>query len=140
MMLKLKLQYFSHLMRRVDSLEKTLMLGGLGAGGEGDDRERDGWMASLTQRTWVWVNSGVGDGQRGLVWCNSWGYQRVGHDWLNWTECISVKFLIKMSVLWLCKIIFFLIGNAFNYLRYCNIISDWTELNWTLSATYSQKF
>ena len=38
MMLKLKLQYFGHLMRRVDSLEKTLMLEGLGAGGEGDDR------------------------------------------------------------------------------------------------------
>ena len=38
MMLKLKLQYFGHLMRRVDSLEKTLMLGGLGAGGKGDDR------------------------------------------------------------------------------------------------------
>ena len=38
MMLKLKLQYFGHLMRRVDSLEKTLMLGDLGAGGEGDDR------------------------------------------------------------------------------------------------------
>ena len=38
MMLKLKLQYFGHLMRRVDSLEKTLMLGGLGSGGEGDDR------------------------------------------------------------------------------------------------------
>ena len=38
MMLKLKLQYFVHLMRRVDSLEKTLMLGGIGARGEGDDR------------------------------------------------------------------------------------------------------
>ena len=38
MMLKLKLQYFDHLMRRVDSLEKTVMLEGLGAGGEGDDR------------------------------------------------------------------------------------------------------
>ena len=38
MMLKLKLQYSGHIMRRVDSLEKTLMLGGLGAGGEGDDR------------------------------------------------------------------------------------------------------
>ena len=37
--LKLKLQYFGHLMQRVDSLEKTLMLGGMGAGGEGDDRE-----------------------------------------------------------------------------------------------------
>ena len=38
LMLKLKLQYFSHLMQRVDSLEKTLILGGVGAGGEGDDR------------------------------------------------------------------------------------------------------
>ena len=38
MMLKLKLQYFGHLTQRVDSLEKTLMLGGIGAGGEGDDR------------------------------------------------------------------------------------------------------
>ena len=38
MMLKLKLQYFGHLMRRVDSLGRTLMLGGMGAGGKGDDR------------------------------------------------------------------------------------------------------
>ena len=38
LMLKLKLQYFGHLMRRGDSFEKTLMLGGIGAGGEGDDR------------------------------------------------------------------------------------------------------
>ena len=38
LMLKLKLQYFGHLMQRADSLEKTLMLGGIGGGGEGDDR------------------------------------------------------------------------------------------------------
>ena len=38
LILKLKFQYFGHLMQRVDSLEKTLMLGGIGAGGEGDDR------------------------------------------------------------------------------------------------------
>ena len=38
LMLKLKLQYFGHLSGRVDSLEKTLMLGGIGGGGEGDDR------------------------------------------------------------------------------------------------------
>ena len=58
MMLKLKLQYFGHLMRRADSLEKTLMLGGIGTGGEGDDRGWDGWMASLTRWTWVRMNSG----------------------------------------------------------------------------------
>ena len=58
LMLKLKLQYFSHLMRRVDSFEKTLMLWKIEGGGEGDDRGWDGWMASPTRWTWVWVNSG----------------------------------------------------------------------------------
>ena len=51
MMLKLKLQYFGHVMRRVDSLEKTLMLGGMEAGRKEDDRGWDGWMASLTRWT-----------------------------------------------------------------------------------------
>ena len=88
-MLKLKLQYFGHLMRRVDSLEKTLMLGGIGAGGEGDDRGWDGWMASQTRWTWVWVNSGRWwwTGRPGVL--RFIGSQRVGHKWateLNWTE------------------------------------------------------
>ena len=55
--LKLKLQYFDHLMRRVDSLEKTLMPGKIEEKG-GDDRGWDGWMASLTQWVWIWANSG----------------------------------------------------------------------------------
>ena len=46
--LKLKLQYFGHLMGRTDSFEKTLMLG-LKVGGEGDGKRQDGWMASWTQ-------------------------------------------------------------------------------------------
>ena len=49
LMLKLKLQYFGHLMRRTDSLEKTLMLGKIEGGGEGDDRGQGGWVASPTQ-------------------------------------------------------------------------------------------
>ena len=53
----LKLQYIGHLMRRTDSLEKTLMLEKT-AGEEGDDRGWDGWMASLTQWTWIWASSG----------------------------------------------------------------------------------
>ena len=57
LMLKLKLQYFGHLMWRTDSFEKTLILERLKVG-EGDDRGWDGWMASLTRWTWVWVNSG----------------------------------------------------------------------------------
>ena len=58
LMLKLKLQYFGHLMWRADSFEETLVLGRLRAEGEGDDRGWDGWMASPTQWTWVWVDSG----------------------------------------------------------------------------------
>ena len=57
LMLNLKLQYFGQLKQRADSLEKTLMLERLKAGGEGDDRVWDGWMASLTQWTWVWASS-----------------------------------------------------------------------------------
>ena len=58
LMLKLKLQYFGYLIWRADSHEKTLMLGKMKAEGKGDDRGWDGWMASLTQWTWAWVNSG----------------------------------------------------------------------------------
>ena len=62
---------------------------GLGAGGKGDGRGWDGWMASLTQWTWVWVNSGSWwwTGKCGLL--QFMGSQRVRHDWvteLNWTE------------------------------------------------------
>ena len=98
MMLTLKLQYFGHLMRRVDSLEKILMLGGMGAGGEGDDRGWDRWMASLTRWTWVWVNSGSWwwTGRPGVLWFM--GSQWVGHDWateLNWghmtKSCLSIR-------------------------------------------------
>ena len=51
-------QYFGHLMQRTDSFEKTLMRERLRAREEGDDRGCDGWMASPTQWTWVWVDSG----------------------------------------------------------------------------------
>ena len=57
MMLKLKLQYFGHLMRRVDSLDRPWCWERLRAREEGDDRGWDGWMASGTQWTWVWVDS-----------------------------------------------------------------------------------
>ena len=50
-MLKLKLLYFGHLIRKAGSLEKTFMLGKIKAGGEGDGRGLDGWIASLTQWT-----------------------------------------------------------------------------------------
>ena len=87
LMLKLKLQYFGHLMGKANSFEKTLMLGKIRAGGEGDDRVWDGEMASLIQQTWVWVNfrSWWWTGRNGML--QSMGLQTVGHDWateLNW--------------------------------------------------------
>ena len=90
LMLKLKLQYFGHVMWSVDSLGKNLWCWeGLGAGGEGDDRGWDGWMASWTWWTWVWVNSGRWwwTGRPGVL--RFMGSQRVGHNWateLNWTD------------------------------------------------------
>ena len=79
---------FCHLMRRADSLEKTLMLQRLRVGGEGDNRGWDSWMALPTQQTWVWVNSG-GCCTGRPVMLQSIGLQRVGHNWateLNWTD------------------------------------------------------
>ena len=88
MTLKLKLQYFGHLMWRTH-WKRPWRWERLKAGGEGDDRGWDGWMASSTQRTWVWASSGRWwrTGKSGVL--QSMGSQRIGHDWvteLNWTE------------------------------------------------------
>ena len=89
LMLRLKLQYFGHLMQRVDSVEKTLMLGrDWGQEEKGTtENEMAGWHHGLDGRESEWT-PGDGDGQGGLV-CWFTGSQRVGHDWateLNWTE------------------------------------------------------
>ena len=70
----------------------------LRAGGEGDDRGWDGWMASLTQWTWVWVDSGSWwwTGRPAVLWFM--GLQRVGHDWgteLNWTIVKIIRYWWK---------------------------------------------
>ena len=79
LMLKLKLQYFSHLMQRADSLEKTLMLGKIG-GRRRKGRQRIRWLDGITDSMDMGLGGlGVGDGQGGLVCCGSQG-RRVGHD------------------------------------------------------------
>ena len=94
LMLKLKLQYFSHLLQRTDSFEKTLMMEGRRRKGR---QGIDGWMASLTGWTWVWVSS------RSWWWTGkpavlqSRGLQRAEHSWgtelteLNW-YIVHLKF------------------------------------------------
>ena len=87
LMRKLKLQYFGHLLWRTDSFVKTLMLGKLEGRRKRDDRGWDGWMASLTQWTWVWVKYGSWwwTGRAGVL--QSMASQRVRHDWtteMNW--------------------------------------------------------
>ena len=88
LMLKLKLQYFGHLMRRVDSLEKTLMLGGIG-GRRRRGRQRMRWLYGhyrLDGLEFEWT-PGVGDGQGRLVCCDSWGRKESDTtEWLNWTD------------------------------------------------------
>ena len=85
LMLKLKLQYFGHLMQRTDSLEKTLMLEKI-EGGRRRWQQKMRWLNGITGFEYT---LGVGDRQRGLACCmQSMGSQRVGHDWatvLNWT-------------------------------------------------------
>ena len=111
-MLKLKLQYFGHLMQRTDSLEKTLMLGKI----EGR-RRRDVWLGSITTTTTItedemvgwyhWLDrsefeqaSGVGDGQGSLECCSLRCHKGLDTtEWLNWTEfCLSKeKLLVTVS-------------------------------------------
>ena len=87
LMLKLKFQYFRHLMGRTDSMGKTLMLRKTeGWKRRGQQRMRC-WMASLTQWIWVWAPPGVGDGQGSLACCSPWGCKESDMtEWLNWTD------------------------------------------------------
>ena len=106
LMLKLKLQYFGHLMRRADSLEKTLMLGKI-EGGRRRERQRMRWLEGITDSMeWVWVNSRSWwwTGRPGVL--QSVGSQRIGHDltelyictW-KWSQERSSDNILKFLVL-----------------------------------------
>ena len=83
LMLRLKLQYFDHLIQRTDSYEKTLMLGKIEGRRRRGDRGWDGWMALLTWWTWVWASSGSWwwTGKSGML--QSMESQGVRRDWVT---------------------------------------------------------
>ena len=115
--LKLKLQYFGHLIWRTDSFVKTLILGKTEGGKRRDDRGWDGSMASPTQWTWVWVNSRSWwwTGKPGVLQCM--GLKGVRHDWateLNWTE------------MWLGRLL-------------SNIVMNEHTYTWTIKKTKCQR-
>ena len=94
----------AHLMRRVDSLEKTLILGRIGGKRRRVWQGWDGWMTSLTRWTWVWVNSRSWwwTGRPGVLWFM--GSQGVRYDWvteLNWRFLFReapICFLVAQTV------------------------------------------
>ena len=101
LMLKLKLQYFGHLMQRVDSLEKTLMLGGIG-GRRRRGRQRMRWLDGITNsmdmslsELWELVME-----QGGLVCCDSWGCKELDTSvGLNWTELNWIMLFLIVAML-----------------------------------------
>ena len=88
--------------KELSHLKKPWCWERLRAGGGGDDRGWDGWIASPTQWTWVWVDSGSWwwTGRLSVLWFM--GLQRVGHDWvteLNWTEWLH-RNLMRRNQAW----------------------------------------
>ena len=145
LMLKLKLQYFGHLMGRTDSFEKILMLGKIEDGRKRDDRGWDGWMASLTHWTWICVSSGSWwwTGRPGVLRFMGSGLQRVWHDWaieLNWTlfykrvpinYCLQIErnFIITLVTkirIWISLIVSWLFCS---YNKFIEILSENIAIN-----------
>ena len=104
LMLKLKLQYLPTWCEELTHWKRPWYWERLKAGGEEDDRRWDGWMASLTQWTWVWVNSRRWWWQGGLVYCSPWGRKELDMTKrLNWTEYVAsiYIFITKLFIIFL---------------------------------------
>ena len=102
MMLKLKLQYFGHLMWTIDSLEKTLMLGGIG-GRRRRGRQRMRWVDGVTDCTWVWVNSRSSVMDREAWHAAIHGAAESDRTELNWRVYVNNR--LSMITLYQCRFI-----------------------------------
>ena len=98
LMLKLKLQYFARWCEELTHWKRPWCWERLTAGEEGDDRRWDGWMASPTQWTWVWVNSVNWWWMGGLACCNPRCPKELDTtEWLNLTECVLTRMYRKRN-------------------------------------------
>ena len=105
----------------------------LKVGGEGDYRGWDGWMASPTQWTRVWINSRVGDGQGGLSCCSPWGL-RVRH---NWVTVLNENILYSTGDSIQCSVVN-LKGKG-NLKEGKSQWMNWTELNMVYSVQFNKQ-
>ena len=136
LMLKLKLHYLATSCEELTHWKRPWCWERVRAGGEGDDGGWDGWMASLTQWTWVWVDTGSWWHQGGLACCGSWGCKELNTtEWLNWTElrliyhfkacvflsifCLNDLFFDENGVLMFPTIIILLSTSAFMFANIC---------------------
>ena len=121
--LKLKLQYFGHLMRKADSFEKTLMVGGQEEKGTTED-EMAGWHHQHNGHGFGWT-LGVGDGQEGLACYGSWGRKESDMtEQLNWTELKFIFiFLPRLVFIGMLVFIHRVLGWIYQeFTQWCQII------------------
>ena len=95
-MLKIKLQYYGHLMQEPNQWKRLWCCKRLRARGEGDDKGRDGWMPSLTQWTWVWANWEMVKERK--AWCAAVYEFAKSQTWLNGWRNICHSLFFKEQV------------------------------------------
>ena len=145
---KLKLHYVGHLIRRAESLRRPWSWERLRAGGEGGGRGWDGWMASPTQWTWVWANSGKW-WRTGEAWCaavhgvakswtqlSDWTTTTEVYDSLSKCNWVTVKQrLLGDRSFWWVTHGFSMIMKELDTTEWLN----WTELNWRNCGGYGEQ-
>ena len=95
LMLTMKCQFFGHLMRKADSMERLWCWASFRAGGVGDDRGWDDWMASPTQWSWVLANPGKWWSTEKPGVLQSMGSQRVRYNWVTEQQHFPIEHIVS---------------------------------------------